>query len=221
DLNTQLAWTSSETVEADMSGFSPVPTSGERTVSPRQTTVYELTATGPGGVTKPNTTVEVNTVVQSSLSASPTEVSYRRIGDKVLQQGNTTLNWSSSNSDAASLVPLGSVDGSGSKSLTVSPTQTANGPVDEEFKYTLTATNVCGGSDTKTVTVRLKGSIEPVPAVLLHSVFFPTDYPTKQHPTLGLVRSQQGTLTTRSEERRVGKEGGRREREQARQRALQ
>src|SRR5207245_11229635 len=80
--------------------------------------------------------------------------------------------------------------------LTVTPTQTANGPVDEEFKYTLTATNVCGGSDTKTVTVRLKGSIEPVPAVLLHSVFFPTDYPTKQHPTLGLVRSQQGTLTT-------------------------
>src|SRR5436853_396665 len=104
--NTQLAWTSSETVEADMSGLSPVPTSGERPVSPRQT------------------------------------------------------------------------------------------PVDEEFKYTLTATNVCGGSDTKTVTVRLKGSIEPVPAVLLHSVFFPTDYPTKQHPTLGLVRSQQGTLTT-------------------------
>src|SRR4029077_14001761 len=28
--NTQLAWTSSETVEADMSGMSPVPTSGER-----------------------------------------------------------------------------------------------------------------------------------------------------------------------------------------------
>src|SRR5437867_4586529 len=194
--NTQLAWTSSETVEADMSGLSPVPTTGDRTVSPRQTNVYELTATGPGGVTKPNTTVEVNTVVQSSLSASPTEVSYRRIGDKVLQQGNTTLNWASSNSDAASLVPLGSVDGSGSKSLTVSPTQTANGQVDEECKHTLTATNVCGGSDTKTVTVRLKGSIEQVPAVLLHSVFFPTDYPTKQHPTLGLVRSQQGTLTT-------------------------
>src|SRR3989440_7456607 len=134
--NTQLAWTSSETVEADMSGFSPVPTSGERTVSPRKTTVYELTATGPGGVTKPNTTVEVNTVVQSSLSASPTEVSYRRIGDKVLQQGNTTLNWSSSNADAASLVPLGAADASGSTSLTVSPTQTANGPADEDYKYT-------------------------------------------------------------------------------------
>jgi len=194
--NTQLAWTSSETVEADMSGLSPVPTTGERTVSPRQTTVYELTATGPGGVTKPSTTVEVNTTVKSSLSASPTDVRYRRIGDRVIEQGNTTLNWSSSNSDAASLVPVGSVDSTGTRSLTLSPTQTGNGPVDEEFKYTLTATNVCGGSDTKTVAVRLKGSIEPIPAVLLNSVFFPTDYPTKKDPSLGLVRSQQETLRT-------------------------
>ncbi len=194
--NTQLAWTSSETVEADMSGLSPVPTTGERTVSPRQTTVYELTATGPGGATKPSTTVEVNTTVQSSLSASPTDVRYRRIGDKVIEQGNTTLNWSSSNSDAATLVPVGSVDSTGTRSLTLSPTQTGNGPVDEEFKYTLTATNVCGGSDTKTVAVRLKGSIEPIPAVLLNSVFFPTDYPTKKDPSLGLVRSQQETLRT-------------------------
>jgi hypothetical protein len=32
--------------------------------------------------------------------------------------------------------------------------------------------------------------------VLLHSVFFPTAYPTKEDPTLGLVRSQQEVLTT-------------------------
>lgn len=194
--NTQLAWTSAETVEADMSGFSPVPTTGEKTVSPRQTTVYEFTATGPGGVAKQSATVEVNPVVQSSLNASPTEVSYRRIGDKVVQPASTTLNWSSSNSDAASLNPVGSVDTSGSKSLTLTPTQTANGSVDEEFKYTLTATNVCGGTDTKTVAVRMKGSIEPIPAVLLNSIFFPTDYPTKKDPALGLVRSQQETLRT-------------------------
>lgn len=194
--NTQLAWTSSETVEADMSGLSPVPTSGERTVSPRQTTVYELTAKGPGGVTKPSTTVEVNTTVQSSLSASPTEVRYRRIGDKVIEQGDATLNWSSSNSDAASLDPIGSVDTSGSKSISLTPTQTGNGPVDEERKYTLSATNVCGGSDTKTVAVRLKGSIEPIPAVLLNSIYFPTDYPTKKDPELGLLRSQQEALRT-------------------------
>lgn len=194
--NTQLAWTSSETVEADMSGLSPVPTSGERTVSPRQTTVYELTAKGPGGVTKPSTKIEVNTTVQSSISASPTEVRYRRIGDKVIEQGNTTLNWSSTNSDASSLDPIGSVDATGSRSVTLTPTQTGDGPVDEERKYTLTATNVCGGSDAKTVAVRLKGSIEPIPTVLLNSVFFPTDYPTKENPELGLLRSQQEVLKT-------------------------
>ena len=194
--NTQLAWTSSETVEADMSGLSPVPTSGERTVSPRQTTVYELTAKGPGGVTKPSTKIEVNTTVQSSISASPIEVRYRRIGDKVIEQGNTTLNWSSTNSDASSLDPIGSVDTTGSKSVTLTPTQTGDGPVDEERKYTLTATNVCGGSDAKTVAVRLKGSIEPIPTVLLNSVFFPTDYPTKENPELGLLRSQQEVLKT-------------------------
>jgi outer membrane protein OmpA-like peptidoglycan-associated protein len=194
--NTQLAWVSKETVEADMSGMSPVPTSGEKTISPHQTTVYQLTASGPGGVTTPSTTVEVNPVVRSSLSASPMEVPYRRIGDKVIQQGSTTLNWSSSNSDAASLDPGGSVDASGTKSIPLSPTQSGTGPVDEEFKYTLKATNVCGGADTQTVAVHLKGSVEPIPTVMLHSVFFPTDYPTKRYPEVGLVRSQQEVLTT-------------------------
>jgi hypothetical protein len=193
--NTQLAWVSKETVEADMSGMSPVPTSGEKTISPRQTTVYQLTASGPGGVTKPSTTVEVNPVVQSSLSASPMEVPYRRIGDKIIEQGSTTLNWSSSNSDAASLDPGGSVDASGTKSIPLSPTQSGTGPVDEEFKYTLKATNVCGGADTQTVAVHLKGSVEPIPTVMLHSVFFPSDYPTKKYPEVGLVRSQQEVLT--------------------------
>jgi hypothetical protein len=193
--NTQLAWNSKETVEADMSGMSPVPTSGEKTISPRQTTVYTLTASGPGGVTTPSTTVEVNPLVQSSLTASPTEVSYRRIGDKVIQQENTTLNWSSTNSDTVLLDPGGSVDPSGTKSITLSPTQSGNGPVDEEFKYTLKATNACGGSDTKTVAVHMKGSVEPIPTVLLHSIFFPTAYPTKEQPELGLVRSQQEALT--------------------------
>jgi hypothetical protein len=194
--STQLAWVSKETVEADMSGMSPVPTSGEKTISPQQTTVYQLTASGPGGVATPSTTVEVNSVVQSSVNASPAEVRYRRIGDKIIEQGSTTLNWSSSNSDTASLNPGGSVSASGTKSITLSPTESGTGPVDEEFKYTLNATNACGGSDTKTVVVHLKGSIEPIPTVLLHSVFFPTAYPTKDDPLLGLVRSQQEVLTT-------------------------
>ncbi len=194
--NTQLAWVSKETVEADMSGMSPVPTSGEKTISPRQTTTYQLTASGPGGVITPSTTVEVNPVVQSSLSASPTEVAYRRIGDKVLKQESTTLNWSSTNSDAVLLDPGGTVDRSGTKSIALNPTQSGNGPVNEDFKYTLKATNACGGADTKTVVVHMKGSIEPIPTVLLHSVFFPTAYPAKDNPQLGLVHSQQEVLTS-------------------------
>jgi hypothetical protein len=53
---------------------------------------------------------------------------------------------------------------------------------------------VCGGSDTKVAAVHIIGSIEPIPAALLHSVFYPTDYPTKHKPSLGLVRSQQQAL---------------------------
>ena len=58
----QLKWASAETIDAEVSGLSPVPTSGEQTVSPKQTTTYEFTATGPGGVTKSNTTLNVNPV---------------------------------------------------------------------------------------------------------------------------------------------------------------
>jgi outer membrane protein OmpA-like peptidoglycan-associated protein len=192
----QLKWTSVETVDADISGFSPVPLTGDRTVSPKQTTAYDFTARGPGGVSKSTATVEVNTAVGSVLTASPSEVHYRQIGDKTLQAGNATLNWSSTNADSTSLDPLGSVDPNGNKSLVLKPTQTAEGTVDETFKYTLTATNACGGSDTKTATVHLIGSVEPIPDVLLHSVFFPTDYPTSEKPSLGLVRSQQEVLTT-------------------------
>jgi outer membrane protein OmpA-like peptidoglycan-associated protein len=192
----QLKWTSAETVDADISGFSPVPVTGDRTVSPKQTTAYEFTATGPGGVTKSSTTVDVNTVVQSSLTASPTEIQYRQIGDKTIQAGDATLNWSSTNADSASLTPFGTVEPNGNKSVAMKPTQTTEGPVDETIKYALTATNACGGSETKVASVHLTGAIEPVPEVLLHSVFFPTDYPTTKNPSVGLVRSQQEVLTT-------------------------
>ena len=192
----QLKWASTETIDADISGMSPVPTVGDKTVSPRQTTTYDFTATGPGGVAKSSATIDVNTVVQSSLNASPSEVRYRRIGDKTIEANNATLNWSSSNSDAANLAPFGSVETSGSKSVTMKPNQTSEGPVNETVQYTFTATNVCGGSETKTASVRIVGSIEPIPDVLLQSVFFPTDYPTKRKPSYGLVRSQQEALTT-------------------------
>jgi outer membrane protein OmpA-like peptidoglycan-associated protein len=191
-----LKWTSAETIDADISGMSPVPVSGDKTISPKQTTAYVFTATGPGGMTKSTATVDVNTAVQSSLNATPGEVRYRKIGDKVIESRDATVSWSSSNADQASLGPLGSVETRGSKSVPMIPTQTSDGPVDETVKYTLTATNACGGAEAKTASVRITGSIEPIPEVLLKSVFFPTEYPTKADPSSGLLKSQQEALTT-------------------------
>jgi hypothetical protein len=194
--SSHLNWASVDTIDADMSHMSPVPTTGARSVSPKETTTYELTATGPGGVTKSSATVEVNQSVQSSLTASPAEVRYRRIGDKVKEPANVTLNWTSANADRVSLAPFGPVDLNGDRSLVVALSQAAEGPVDETVNYTLTASNACGGTETKVVPVHVTGSIEPVPDVLLHSVFYPTDYPSKSSARLGLVRSQQDALTT-------------------------
>jgi len=71
---------------------------------------------------------------------------------------------------------------------------TPPGPVDETVNYNLRATNVCGGSEVKTASVHLTGSIESTPTVLLQSIYFPTDYPSKDDPTSGLLRSQQEQL---------------------------
>jgi len=191
----QLTWNSAETIDADISGMSPVPTSGEQTVSPRQTTTYDLTATGPGGTLKSSATVDVNTSVESQVNASPADVQYRRIGDKVIQQGSTTVNWSTSNANNVTLTPFGSVDASGSRSVSPTPTQSNNGPVDETITYTLAASNACGGSETKTATVHLTGSIEPIPGVVLQSIFYPTAWPDKGRPDLGLLKSERDTLS--------------------------
>jgi hypothetical protein len=70
--------------------------------------------------------------------------------------------------------------------------------VDESTTYTLAATNVCGGSATQTAAIHITGSIEPIPEVVLQSVFYPTDYPDEKHPQVGLVKSQQLDLATLS-----------------------
>ena len=190
----QLNWTSAETVNADISGMSPVPTEGQRAVSPKQTTDYEFTAVGPGGNVTAKTTVEVNASVVAQVQASPAEVRYRRIGDKIIEQGNTTLSWSSSNASETSLSTIGAVDRAGSQTLTPTPSSTTEGAVDETVNYTFNAKNTCGGSETKTASVHLVGSVEPVPSVVLQSIFYPTDYPTKAYPIGGLLNSQRETL---------------------------
>jgi hypothetical protein len=82
------------------------------------------------------------------------------------------------------------------KTVKADPTKTDIGPVDENRNYVLHATNVCGGSLDQTAAVHVTGSIEPIPDVVLQSVFYPTDYPDKRNPQVGLVKSQQAELAT-------------------------
>ncbi len=191
----KLNWTSAETVHAEISGIGDVPASGERDVSPHQTTTYDFMAVGPGGTVKGTSTVNVNTTVQASLNVAPQELHFRKIGDKVIDSGTATVTWSTSNADQVSVDPFGSTDKSGSKTVDGTPKQTTEGPVDETTHFTLKATNVCGGSATQTAALHISGSIEPIPQVTLASVFYPTDYPDSKHPNDGLLKSQQNEIS--------------------------
>jgi hypothetical protein len=190
----ELKWASVETVDSQISNMSTVPQDGQATVSPKQTTAYDLTATGPGGVVKTTANLEVNPTVAAQLEASPVEAHYRRIGDKIIEQNSATVKWSTSNAGSISMEPLGPVEADGTRSTDITPTQSTEGPIDETHTYSLHASNVCGGSAVKTASVHLTGSIEPVPVVLLKSIYFPTDYPGQGDPSSGLLRSQQEEL---------------------------
>ena len=197
-----LNWQTTEAADANISGIGKVPTSGSQTVSPHATTTYNFNATGPGGVVNGTGTVNVNIKVDASLTANPTETHYRKIGEKVITQDSSTLTWQTSNADNVTL-DNNKVDPSGTQTVKPEPADTSQVPegqparkVDENKNYTLNATNVCGGSATQTASIHITGSVEPIPTVTLQSVFYPTDYPDKRHPQVGLVRSQQLTLAT-------------------------
>ena len=197
-----LTWNTTETVDANISGIGTVATSGSQSVSPHQTTTYDFTSGGPGGVIKGSSTVNVNTKVDASISANPTEVHYRKIGEKVITQDSSTVTWQTSNADSVT-VDGQKVDLSGNETVKAEPMDSSQVPdggqartIDESKTFTLNATNVCGGSATQTASMHVTGSVEPIPAVVLQSVFYPTDYPDKKHPQIGLVRSQQLALAT-------------------------
>jgi hypothetical protein len=197
-----LNWQTGETVGANINGIGKVPTSGSQTVSPHATTTYDFNATGPGGTVTGTGTVNVNTKVDASLTANPAETHYRKIGEKVITQDSSTLTWQTHNADSVTL-DNNKVDPSGSQMVKPEPMDTSQvtegqpaRTIDENKSYSLNATNVCGGSSTQTASIHIVGSVEPIPAVTLQSVFYPTDYPDKRHPQVGLVRSQQLTLAT-------------------------
>jgi len=188
-----LAYASVDTLHSSMkddSGTAPLPAvTGDMPVSPRHTTTYFYEASGPGGFVKQDATVNVNPVVQSSLETTPAEIHYLRVGNKVLTQESSDLKWTVTNADAISIDPIGKVAATGQEKVTPDPKETT-GQISESRAYTLSASNVCGGSDTKTAQLQIKGMIEPY----ILSVFFPTGYPARNHPEAGLVASQQEQL---------------------------
>ncbi len=195
--STNLTWQAEDTVDANIDGdVGTVDASGTKSVSPIHPTTYNLTETGPGGVVKQSTSVDVNKEIPATLSANPSDLHYRKIGDKVIKQESSTLTWSTSNASTVGIDPIGTVTPSGTQTVQGVPKQTTEGPVDESTTYTLNASNVCGGTATATAAIHIVGSIEPIPEVVLASVFYPTAYPDKKNPEAGLLKSQQDALTT-------------------------
>ena len=192
--STDLDWNSTDAVADSISSLGDVPASGDRSVSPLKTVTYKLVAKGPGGIVTRSVTVDVNSQPTATLALSQQEVRFHKVGDKIVKDGSASLRWSTSNAGSVDINPLGSEMATGSQSIQASPRQTTDGPVDENDTYTLTASNACGGTVTRTASLHVVGSIDPAPSVTLASLFYPTAYPTRRHPKLGLVAGEQQTL---------------------------
>jgi len=191
---TQLNWRSADAVAVSITSLGNVSPSGDRTVNPTKTTKYELVAKGPGGDVTQTATVNVDAQPTAMLTFTQPEVHFHKIGDKVVQDDPTTLNWSASNASQVTITPLGSEGTSGSRTVEARPKQTGTGPVNEVVDYILSAANPCGGTITKTAALHIVGSIDPAPPVTLASLFYPTNYPALRHPKVGLVTTEKAAL---------------------------
>jgi len=192
--STELSWKSADAVDVSVTELGNVSASGDRSVTPTQTTTYQLLARGPGGDATQTATVNVDTQPVATLAVSEQEVRYHKIGNKVVQDDSVTLNWSALNADKVTIAPVGDQGTNGSATVTPQPAQTTTGPVDETMNYTLSASNGCGGSITKAAAVHILGSIDPAPPVVLASVFYPSNYPNAGKPTIGLLASEKAVL---------------------------
>ena len=193
--STQLKWKSADAVTVSITNLGNVPLSGDRSVSPSKTTAYELVARGPGGEATQTATVDVAAEPTATISLSQPEVHYHQVGDKVVEDDSVMLKWSTSNANKVTIASLGSEPLSGSQLIEPKPDQTGIGPIDQVIHYNLAASNACGGTADQTALLHIVGSIDPAPPVTLASVFYPTDYPRPTHPKIGLVASEQQTLS--------------------------
>lgn len=196
----RLTWSSEGAPQTPLNGTA-VAASGDQTVQPKQTTDYKFTADGPRGVYTSDANVNVTNGVTASLSVSPTEVRYHKVGDKVDQSGSATVTWSAGNADTVAVDPFGTVGANGNREVPITPAKNSVGPIDETVTYSLRASNACGGTETRTATLHIMGSIDPARPVVnettletkltFNSIYFPTNLPTVANPKEGLVASQE------------------------------
>jgi hypothetical protein len=189
-----LNWKATDAADTSITNIGNVPTSGDRSVSPTQTTTYKLVAKGPGGQATQTVTIDANTQPTATLAFSHPEVRYHKVGDKVVEQGSATLNWSTSDGSKVTIQPLGAVATSGSQNIEATPNRSSVGPINQDATYTLHVSNACGGTATRTAMLHIVGSIDPPPQVILASVFYPTKYPERRHSRVGLVASEEQAL---------------------------
>ena len=131
-----LTWNSSDADTATISGIGNVDPSGNRRVSPTQTTVYNFSVSGAGGTANASTTLRVSKIPTPTVGirANPTTIN---AGESI------TLNWTSTNADSVVIDRgVGRVDASGSRTLQPSTTT----------RYTATATGR-GGTSQNSVAV--------------------------------------------------------------------
>jgi hypothetical protein len=191
---TTLKWDSANAVATSITGLGSLPADGSHEVTPKYDMTYILKAMGRGGDLTKTVKVDVNTKPAATLALSQPEIRYHKIGDKIVEQGSTTLRWSAANASKATISPLGTEGMNGSRTITADPKQTSVGPINEGTTYTFTASNACGGSATQTATLHVVGSIDPPPSTTLASLFYPTAYPTRRNPKSGLVPREKAVL---------------------------
>jgi hypothetical protein len=123
-----ITYSTQNATSVSLSGIGPVAGAGQQVVTPTQTTSYILTATNATGPTTCQVTVAVTagTVPRiDSFTANPATI---------VSGSPSTLSWQVENATSVSISGIGTVQPTGSQS--VSPTQTTT--------YTLTATNATG-----------------------------------------------------------------------------
>ena len=146
-----LSWTTTGADSVVINAGPSLPLDGSMSVSPTTTTLYILTAIGPGGASSANVTITVTT----PLPGAPTVDSFSATPTSITAGGTATLSWTTTGADSVSIgngVGAVGVDGS----VTVNPTLTTT--------YILTAT-AAGGTATSGVTVTVNPALPGAPTV--------------------------------------------------------